>query len=83
MTPTEHISMILRINSGKMEDEILPEHTLIGDLGMDSIDLWETVMELEDGFNISIPDDRCTEIVTVKDVVGVVTELLGERDESH
>lgn len=47
------------------------DSSLVDDLGSDSLDLVELVMDLEEEFNVSIPDeaDKC---VTVQDVVDLV-----------
>lgn len=48
-------------------DMIRPEEKLT-DLGADSLDLVEIVMELETLFNISIPDMEMDNIITVQDI---------------
>lgn len=53
-------------------DKIKPESKLIDDLKADSLDIVELVMELEQRFNLEIPDDVMPTIVTVKDVVDYI-----------
>ena len=43
---------------GVDESEVKPEATFTNDLGADSLDTVELIMELEKEFNITIPDDR-------------------------
>ena len=42
---------------GVAADEVTPEASFIEDLGADSLDIVELVMELEEEFEITIPDD--------------------------
>ena len=42
------------------------------DLGADSLDTVELIMELEKEFNITIPDDQAEKIVTVGDAISYV-----------
>ncbi|AFC25238.1 acyl carrier protein [Saprospira grandis] len=47
------------------------------DLGADSIDLVELIMELEREFDLSIPDEKAEEIKTVGDAISFLSENLG------
>ena len=53
-------------------DKIKPESKLIDDLKADSLDIVELVMELEQRFNLEIPDEVMPTIETVKDVVDYI-----------
>ncbi len=53
-------------------DTIKPESKLIDDLKADSLDIVELVMELEQRYNLEIPDEVMPTIVTVKDVVDYI-----------
>jgi acyl carrier protein len=57
---------------GVDESEVKPEATFTNDLGADSLDTVELIMELEKEFNITIPDDQAEKIVTVGDAVAYV-----------
>lgn len=50
-------------------DEITMESTFVDDLGADSLDVYQIVLEIQDGFDIEIPDDAAESIVTVADAV--------------
>ena len=50
---------------GVDESEVKPEATFTNDLGADSLDTVELIMELEKEFNITIPDDQAEKIATV------------------
>ncbi len=45
------------------------------DLAVDSLDLYDLVMALEEEFNIEIPTDRTVEIETVEDLIKILKEL--------
>lgn len=50
---------------GVEESEVTPEASFTNDLGADSLDTVELIMEFEKEFNISIPDDEAESIATV------------------
>lgn len=54
---------------GTTRDKIAPETSFINDLGADSLDTVELVMEFEDEFEINIPDEDAEKIQTVGDAV--------------
>jgi acyl carrier protein len=51
------------------ESEITPAANFKKDLGADSIDLVELIMEFEREFDLSIPDEKAEEIQTVGDAI--------------
>ncbi len=50
---------------GTSRDKVQPDTSFINDLGADSLDTVELVMEFEDEFEISIPDEDAEKIQTV------------------
>jgi len=54
-----------------------PEKTLFQDLGLDSLDIVELVMEFEKEFNIDIPDEDAEKLRTVGDAVKYLDEKVG------
>ena len=50
--------------------------SLVDDLGMDSISFLETIMELEDVFDIDIPDEIAEDLRTVSDLVSYIEAQL-------
>lgn len=50
-------------------EECVPEASFIDDLGADSLDLVELVMEMEETFNIQVADEELEKIRTVQDVI--------------
>ncbi len=53
-------------------DEVKLESKFVDDLGADSLDVVELVMELESKFEVEIPDEEAEKISTVKDVVDYI-----------
>ncbi|HEY9123198.1 MAG TPA: acyl carrier protein [Bacteroidales bacterium] len=54
---------------GVDENEVTPEASFTNDLGADSLDTVELIMEFEKEFNIAIPDDQAENISTVGDAI--------------
>ncbi|MCJ8289661.1 MAG: acyl carrier protein [Crocinitomicaceae bacterium] len=59
---------------GVEESEVTNEASFTNDLGADSLDTVELIMEFEKEFNIAIPDDQAENIQTVEDAVKYITE---------
>lgn len=55
-------------------DEVKPEANFANDLGADSLDTVELIMEFEKVFKISIPDDQAEKIATVGDAIAYIEE---------
>ena len=66
---TERVQRIIEEKLGVDASEVKPEATFTNDLGADSLDTVELIMELEKEFNITIPDDQAEKIVTVGDAL--------------
>ena len=60
------------------EDKITPESTFIDDLKADSLDVYQIITEIEDQFEIQIPDDAAENIVTVGDAVSQIQDALAK-----
>jgi len=58
---------------GVDENEVTNEASFTNDLGADSLDTVELIMEFEKEFNIAIPDDQAEKIATVGDAVTYIT----------
>ena len=59
---------------GVDESEVTTEASFTNDLGADSLDTVELIMEFEKEFNIAIPDDQAEKIGTVGDAINYITE---------
>ncbi|NLI35699.1 MAG: acyl carrier protein [Bacteroidales bacterium] len=57
---------------GVEESEVKPEASFTNDLGADSLDTVELIMELEKEFGISIPDNEAEKIQTVGDAISYI-----------
>jgi acyl carrier protein len=62
---------------GVDESEVTAEASFTNDLGADSLDTVELIMEFEKEFNIAIPDDQAEKIQTVGDSVAYIQENAG------
>ena len=53
-------------------EEVTPEKSFTNDLGADSLDTVDLIMEFEKEFGISIPDDQAEKISTVGDAIAYI-----------
>lgn len=58
---------------GVEESEVTPEASFTNDLGADSLDTVELIMEFEKEFNIAIPDDQAEKIGTVGEAIDYIS----------
>ena len=58
------------------EEMVKDDARLVEDLGCDSLDRFEIIIELEKVFDITISDERAARCVTISDVYGMLDELL-------
>jgi len=58
------------------ESEVTPEASFTTDLGADSLDTVELIMEFEKEFGISIPDEEAEQIATVGDAIAFLQKKL-------
>ena len=63
---------------GVKESEITEEASLIKDLGADSVDFAELIMDIEDKFSIAIPDDEVEKLTTT----GSLIDYINRRTEN-
>lgn len=59
---------------GVDESEVTPEASFTNDLGADSLDTVELIMEFEKEFNIGIPDDQAEKIGSVQDAIKYIED---------
>ncbi len=56
-------------------DEILLHHRLNEDIGLDSIDVVELTLLCENEFNVTVPNEKLSDITTVQNIVDAIAEL--------
>ena len=71
----DEIVKILADQLGVNETKITLDSKIVDDLGADSLDIVELLMQLEDSTGKTIPDDKVSEIKTVGDLVKVLEKL--------
>lgn len=72
----EKVKSIIVDKLGVELSEVTPEASFANDLGADSLDTVELIMEFEKEFNLSIPDEAAEKIVTVGDSITYLDEQL-------
>lgn len=85
MTEEEIVKQVKAIIVDKLgveESEVTESANFTNDLGADSLDTVELLMEFERVFGIKIPDDETSTIATVKDAIDKVKEKLAGKEEA-
>ena len=72
------VKQIIVDKLGVDESEVTAEASFTNDLGADSLDTVELIMEFEKDFNLSIPDEDAEKIATVGDAVKYISEKSGK-----
>lgn len=70
----QKVKQIIIEKLGVEESEVTPEASFTNDLGADSLDTVELIMEFEKEFNISIPDDQAENIGTVGQAISYLEQ---------
>ncbi len=68
----ERVKAIIVDKLSVEETEVTNEASFTNDLGADSLDTVELIMEFEKEFGISIPDDQAEKITTVGDAIACI-----------
>ena len=58
--------------------QVTAEASFVDDLGADSLDTVELIMEFEKEFNIQIPDDQAEKITTVGHAIAYIEEVVNK-----
>ena len=85
MTEEEIVKQVKAIIVDKLgveESEVTESANFSNDLGADSLDTVELLMEFERVFGIKIPDEETSTIATVKDAIDKVKEKLAGKEEA-
>ena len=78
-TVEERLKKIVADQLGVEESAVGLKAKIIEDLGADSLDIVELVMEIEEVFEIDIPDEDAESFQTVEDAMNFVKRTEGER----
>ncbi|MDD2537859.1 MAG: acyl carrier protein [Bacteroidales bacterium] len=70
----EKVKQIIVDKLGADENEVTPTANFTNDLGADSLDTVELIMEFEEAFGINIPDEAAEKISTVGDAIKYIEE---------
>jgi len=84
MTDEEIVKQVKAIIVDKLgveESEVTESANFTNDLGADSLDTVELLMEFERVFGIKIPDEETSTITTVKDAIDKVKEKLASKEQ--
>ena len=76
----EKVKKIIVDKLGVNADQVKPEAKFVDDLGADSLDTVELVMELEEQFGVEIPDEDAEKILTVGDAMKYVETHNPKKD---
>ena len=71
---TEKVKQIIVDKLGADENEVTHTANFTNDLGADSLDTVELIMEFEEAFGINIPDEAAEKISTVGDAIKYIEE---------
>ncbi|MDO5656297.1 MAG: acyl carrier protein [Flavobacteriaceae bacterium] len=72
---TSRVKAIIVDKLGVEESEVTSEASFTNDLGADSLDTVELIMEFEKEFDIQIPDDQAEKISTVGQAIQYIEEV--------
>ena len=76
----EKVIEIICEQMGTEKSEITRETSFINDLNADSLDTVELVMEFEDEFDTSIPDEEAEKIQTVGAAIDYIAKVMQSKD---
>jgi acyl carrier protein len=74
---SEKVKDIIEKELGVEREKLTSDASFIEDLGADSLDIVELVMEFEKEFNIDIPDEEAEKLRTVGDAIGYLNSKVG------
>ena len=75
MSTFDKVKDIVLDKLGTEEDKITEAASFMDDLGADSLDTVELIMEMEEEFGIEIPDEKAEKLATVGDAVSYIDSV--------
>ncbi|MCL6506395.1 MAG: acyl carrier protein [Bryobacteraceae bacterium] len=79
MSVEEKVKQIIVEKLNVDESQVDPTASFVEDLGADSLDLVELVMEFEEAFELDIPDEDAEKIRTVKDAIDYIESRTAKK----
>ena len=76
MDTKDRVTKIIKKQLYVKESEIKPEASLVDDLGADSLEIVEIVMEIEEDFGVEISYNNTENVKTVSDVINYIDDAL-------
>jgi acyl carrier protein len=77
MAVADKVKEIIVEHLGVDEDEVTPDASFVEDLGADSLDTVELVMQLEEEFKLDIPDEDAEKITRVREAIEYIESHAG------
>ncbi len=74
MTTAEKVKELVSKQLNKPVEEITEEKEVVKDLGADSLDVVEMLMNLEEEFGITVPEEVAVNIKTIGDIIKIIDE---------
>ncbi len=75
----ERVIDIVCENLGVNKEQVQRQTSFVEDMGADSLDVVELVMELEEEFEITIPDDQAEKIKTVGEAIDYIQKEIEKK----
>jgi|TARA_B100001964_G_scaffold201940_1_gene229962 acyl carrier protein len=74
MSTFDKVKEVIIDKLGVEEDKVVTEASFVDDLGADSLDTVELIMQLEEEFGLEIPDESAEKMTTVQAAVDYIEE---------
>lgn len=65
----DHVTAVIADITGEAQEKITPETSIIDDLTLDSLALYEIVIELENDYQLKISDEEIESLKTIEEIV--------------
>lgn len=75
----ERVKKIIKEQLMVEESEVTEDASFVDDLGADSLDIVEMIMEIEDEFGIEVPDEDAEKLATVGDAIKYIERRLEQK----
>lgn len=75
MITADKVKELIAQQLDKKVEEVTEDKEIVKDLGADSLDVVEMLMNLEEQFHITVPEDDALSIKTVGDVIKIINQL--------